>query len=185
MGYIWDIFWIYRLRCPPPPQTCVNLPLPLTSSLTLFFSKIFHMSSELAQQQRMLDDIISTRDDAALALALHQEIAEDMYQGMKRSREDRERDDNCSYHWEINDAGELRLERSSGAETGSETGSRAEGGGRGSAVGECLICQENMRQREQRTLLTCGHSFHTECIMCWLPDHQTCPVCRENVRVAE
>lgn len=174
---------------PPVPPVCHHT---LTIHITPFFLPHMSLSCpfQVAQQKRMLDDIISTRDDQALALALHEEIEEDMLRGMKRSREERERDDNCSYHWETNSVGELRLERSSaaGAGSGGRAGSAGSGGRAGSnggnVVGECLICQEDMRQRQQRTLLTCGHSFHKKCIMRWLPSHPTCPICRENVQVA-
>jgi hypothetical protein len=43
---------------------------------------------------------------------------------------------------------------------------------------ECTICLET-----EGTLVptTCGHKFHTNCLMEWLSTHDTCPVCRNNL----
>lgn len=41
----------------------------------------------------------------------------------------------------------------------------------------CVICYEDM-QANNALLLHCGHTFHRECIHCWLKEQRTCPVCR-------
>ena len=43
---------------------------------------------------------------------------------------------------------------------------------------ECTICLES-----EGTLVptTCGHKFHTNCLMEWLSTHDTCPVCRHDL----
>lgn len=43
---------------------------------------------------------------------------------------------------------------------------------------ECTICLES-----EGTLVptTCGHKFHTNCLLEWLSTHDTCPVCRNNL----
>lgn len=47
----------------------------------------------------------------------------------------------------------------------------------------CSICQE---QGDQPSMgLPCGHSFHQECIIPWLKEKHTCPVCRKGARVVE
>lgn len=44
---------------------------------------------------------------------------------------------------------------------------------------ECAICLGQFQEDEiGRTLPTCGHSFHLECIDMWLYSHSTCPLCR-------
>lgn len=43
---------------------------------------------------------------------------------------------------------------------------------------ECTICLES-----EGTLVptTCGHKFHTNCLIEWLSTHDTCPVCRHDL----
>ena len=52
---------------------------------------------------------------------------------------------------------------------------------------KCVICQEELSNRQAYTLPECGHTFHTECIVTWfrhrpssqdelLPDG-SCPCC--------
>lgn len=43
---------------------------------------------------------------------------------------------------------------------------------------ECTICLDS-----EGTLVptTCGHKFHTNCLLEWLSTHDTCPVCRNNL----
>ena len=53
-------------------------------------------------------------------------------------------------------------------------------------VGECSICMETIKKGQHFTLLGCSpthnHSFHKQCILPWLTDHNTCPTCRATVR---
>lgn len=42
----------------------------------------------------------------------------------------------------------------------------------------CVVCQENFEEGEIATKLPCGHFFHGECIVPWLKEHNTCPLCR-------
>lgn len=44
---------------------------------------------------------------------------------------------------------------------------------------ECSICFEVMLRNQEVTRLPCAHNFHTECIMPWLQEKQTCPNCRK------
>jgi len=43
---------------------------------------------------------------------------------------------------------------------------------------ECSICLES-----EGTMIptVCGHKFHTNCLMGWLNNHNSCPVCRHNL----
>ncbi|KAG8406951.1 hypothetical protein J3458_020459 [Metarhizium acridum] len=43
---------------------------------------------------------------------------------------------------------------------------------------ECSICIDAMKEGELATFLPCKHWFHDECIVPWLKQHNTCPVCR-------
>lgn len=48
---------------------------------------------------------------------------------------------------------------------------------------ECTICLDTVHASEGGTL-SCGHSFHTECITTWfLGKHFNCPNCRKKVDV--
>ena len=52
-------------------------------------------------------------------------------------------------------------------------------------IGECAICQEEMRFGEWITPLpcqeTCSHTFHKDCIDPWLQRKRNCPICRSNI----
>lgn len=45
----------------------------------------------------------------------------------------------------------------------------------------CSICW-NVNDFEQKEIVTlsCGHSFHFNCIGAWLSNHSWCPLCKEN-----
>ena len=45
---------------------------------------------------------------------------------------------------------------------------------------DCPICREGME--ESVALYPCNHTFHLQCIRRWLQTHDTCPVCRTQVR---
>lgn len=42
---------------------------------------------------------------------------------------------------------------------------------------ECCICLQPFEGQENGKL-TCGHTFHRQCIMTWLLEHTSCPLCR-------
>lgn len=42
---------------------------------------------------------------------------------------------------------------------------------------ECPVCFEVMTSHNKKTL-TCKHTFHTNCILKWFVENNTCPVCR-------
>ncbi|XP_022818857.1 RING-H2 finger protein ATL74-like isoform X2 [Spodoptera litura] len=44
---------------------------------------------------------------------------------------------------------------------------------------ECSICFDVMLRNQELTSLPCTHNFHTDCIMPWLQEKQTCPNCRK------
>ncbi|KZV35075.1 hypothetical protein F511_04380 [Dorcoceras hygrometricum] len=47
-----------------------------------------------------------------------------------------------------------------------------------SAVGECVICKEEIMEGREVCELPCGHYFHWTCILRWLGKTNTCPCCR-------
>ncbi|CDW91571.1 ring finger protein [Stylonychia lemnae] len=42
----------------------------------------------------------------------------------------------------------------------------------------CTVCQENMALGTKAMIMPCGHIFHPDCVLPWLKEHNTCPVCR-------
>ncbi|KAH7314390.1 hypothetical protein KP509_21G001200 [Ceratopteris richardii] len=48
---------------------------------------------------------------------------------------------------------------------------------------ECAVCLCEFEEGEEgRTLPSCEHSFHTQCIDMWFFSHKTCPLCRSDVQ---
>ncbi|CAD8057559.1 unnamed protein product [Paramecium sonneborni] len=41
----------------------------------------------------------------------------------------------------------------------------------------CTVCQEEY-QLQQALQMPCNHHFHSECLIPWLKQHNSCPVCR-------
>lgn len=46
---------------------------------------------------------------------------------------------------------------------------------------QCTICLENMGTEEVVTTLPCDHIFHKNCIVLWLSNNNTCPLCRSKL----
>lgn len=46
---------------------------------------------------------------------------------------------------------------------------------------ECTICIDEMQIGDEVTVLPCKHWFHGECVILWLKEHNTCPVCRAPI----
>ncbi|KAF8609763.1 hypothetical protein BDV93DRAFT_431923 [Ceratobasidium sp. AG-I] len=53
----------------------------------------------------------------------------------------------------------------------------------GVSVDKCGVCLTQFKNNENAVLLTCLHSFHTNCIMSWFvrQDVPACPHCRTPV----
>ncbi|GMF46524.1 unnamed protein product [Phytophthora fragariaefolia] len=43
---------------------------------------------------------------------------------------------------------------------------------------ECVICLTDYEKDEKVISLPCGHTFHKDCGMTWLVEHNVCPTCR-------
>lgn len=52
--------------------------------------------------------------------------------------------------------------------------------GDGVKVG-CTICIDEMHLGDEVTVLPCKHWFHGECVVLWLKEHNTCPICRAPI----
>ncbi|KAK1879087.1 E3 ubiquitin-protein ligase RNF126 [Dissostichus eleginoides] len=46
---------------------------------------------------------------------------------------------------------------------------------------ECPVCKEDYSVEENVRQLPCNHLFHNACIVPWLEQHDTCPVCRKSL----
>ncbi|XP_041698544.1 E3 ubiquitin-protein ligase RNF126 [Coregonus clupeaformis] len=46
---------------------------------------------------------------------------------------------------------------------------------------ECSVCKEDYSVGETVRQLPCNHLFHNDCIVPWLEQHDTCPVCRKSL----
>jgi len=45
----------------------------------------------------------------------------------------------------------------------------------------CPICCETLQLADKALLIPCGHMFHSQCILPWLNQNSTCPVCRHQL----
>ncbi|XP_068090156.1 E3 ubiquitin-protein ligase RNF126 isoform X2 [Hyperolius riggenbachi] len=46
---------------------------------------------------------------------------------------------------------------------------------------DCSVCREDYTVGESVRQLPCNHLFHNDCIIPWLEQHDTCPVCRKSL----
>ncbi|KAI0843206.1 hypothetical protein F5Y06DRAFT_83245 [Hypoxylon sp. FL0890] len=47
--------------------------------------------------------------------------------------------------------------------------------------GECTICIDDMKLGDEVVVLPCKHWFHEQCVVLWLKQHNTCPICRAPI----
>ena len=50
---------------------------------------------------------------------------------------------------------------------------------------ECPICIDDMKEGDQAIYLPCKHWFHEDCVVLWLKEHNTCPICRSAIEKNE
>lgn len=46
---------------------------------------------------------------------------------------------------------------------------------------ECSICMDDLNKGDAMGQLECGHTFHKQCIVDWLKDNASCPMCRKDM----
>ncbi|PON20081.1 hypothetical protein TGAM01_v211062 [Trichoderma gamsii] len=46
---------------------------------------------------------------------------------------------------------------------------------------ECAICIDDMKMGDLAAFLPCKHWFHEACVVLWLKEHNTCPMCRASI----
>ncbi|OAY68955.1 E3 ubiquitin-protein ligase AIP2, partial [Ananas comosus] len=47
---------------------------------------------------------------------------------------------------------------------------------------QCAVCRENLVVNDKMQELPCKHLFHPPCLKPWLDEHNSCPVCRYELR---
>ncbi|KAM7276516.1 hypothetical protein ACFE04_018382 [Oxalis oulophora] len=47
---------------------------------------------------------------------------------------------------------------------------------------ECAICKENLVAGDKMQELPCRHTFHPPCLKPWLDEHNSCPICRYELK---
>eukprot|EP01062_Namystynia_karyoxenos_P066329 TRINITY_DN60295_c0_g1_i1.p1 TRINITY_DN60295_c0_g1~~TRINITY_DN60295_c0_g1_i1.p1 ORF type:complete len:345 (+),score=101.21 TRINITY_DN60295_c0_g1_i1:89-1123(+) len=46
---------------------------------------------------------------------------------------------------------------------------------------DCLVCMDRPAVGDKIIRMPCGHSFHVDCLLQWLAEHNTCPTCRHTL----
>ncbi|KAK4130787.1 hypothetical protein BT67DRAFT_452237 [Trichocladium antarcticum] len=49
------------------------------------------------------------------------------------------------------------------------------------AKAECTICIDEINKGDEVVVLPCKHWYHGECVVLWLKEHNTCPICRKAI----
>ena len=47
---------------------------------------------------------------------------------------------------------------------------------------ECKICADYFVAGDEKKILACEHQFHSDCLVPWLKQKNTCPVCRQTIQ---
>jgi E3 ubiquitin-protein ligase RNF115/126 len=49
-------------------------------------------------------------------------------------------------------------------------------------IGDCAICKDEFEKGVDYLEMPCTHIFHPDCILPWLDIHNSCPVCRLELK---
>ncbi|ODA76679.1 hypothetical protein RJ55_07950 [Drechmeria coniospora] len=52
---------------------------------------------------------------------------------------------------------------------------------KGECESQCIICLEIVNVGDMAVFLRCKHWFHEDCVVSWLREHNTCPICRTAI----
>ncbi|UNI22040.1 RING-type E3 ubiquitin transferase [Purpureocillium takamizusanense] len=52
---------------------------------------------------------------------------------------------------------------------------------KGETKTECTICIDELKIGDMAVFLPCKHWFHEDCVVLWLKEHNTCPICRTPI----
>lgn len=52
---------------------------------------------------------------------------------------------------------------------------------KGESKTECTICIDELKIGDTAVFLPCKHWFHEDCVVLWLKEHNTCPICRTPI----
>ena len=46
---------------------------------------------------------------------------------------------------------------------------------------KCCICLSDIKETKNYCITECIHEFHTSCLLKWLLNNESCPICRANL----
>ena len=46
---------------------------------------------------------------------------------------------------------------------------------------QCSICLSEIKENKNVCITECMHEYHTSCLLKWLVNNETCPICRNTL----
>ena len=47
---------------------------------------------------------------------------------------------------------------------------------------ECVICLDEIKNKDKVILTNCFHLYHEDCIQLWFDKHKLCPICNNDLK---